>query len=132
MDEHKHPHPHHNNIPKVRKGYRVAFLMAFSVALLAEMLLFMHAQMREISVILKDDFRIIVLRDDKSKETVEAVDAALSAIGGTAQVTYVSRKDRLARLKAEDPELVSSVLVPGLNPMPDTWEVVIKRKSWAI
>ncbi|MCX5791736.1 MAG: permease-like cell division protein FtsX [Elusimicrobia bacterium] len=124
MEEHKH---HSNNTPKVRKGYRVAFLVAFSVALLAEMLLFMHAQMREIAMILKEDFRIIVVHDDKDKAAPGSVEAALSAIAGTAQVSYVSRKDRLARLKAEDPELVASVLVPGLNPMPDTWEVSIKE-----
>ena len=126
MEERKHSHPH--NTPKVRKGYRVAFLMAFSVALLAEMLLFMHAQMREIAMILKEDFRIVVVRDEKAKDTTEAVEAALSAVGGTAQVVYISRKDRLARLKAEDPELVASVLVPGLNPLPDTWEVTIKEE----
>ena len=128
MEEHKTPRSHNHNPPKVRKGYRVAFLMAFSVALLAEMLLFMHAQMREIAMILKEDFRIIVVRDEKAKETAEAVEAALSGLTGTAQVSFVSRKDRLARLKAEDPELVASVLVPGANPMPDTWEVIIKEE----
>lgn len=128
MEEHKHPHSYSHTPPKVRKGYRVAFLMAFSVALLAEMLLFMHAQMREIGMILKEDFRIVVMRDDSAKATAEAVEAGLSAISGTAQVFFVSRKDRLARLKAEDPELVALVLVPGLNPLPDTWEVTIKEE----
>lgn len=113
---------------KPRKGYRVAFLTAFSVALLAEMLLFMHAQMREMSMILKEDFRILVVRDDKTKDTPEAVEAALNAINGTERVFFVSRKDRLARLKAEDPELVASVLTPGSNPLPDTWEVAIKEE----
>lgn len=113
---------------KSRKGYRVAFLTAFSVALMAEMLMFMHAQMREIAMILKEDFRILVVRDEKSKATAESVEAALAALPGSAQVFYVPRKDRLARLKAEDPELVASVLAPGANPLPDTWEVAIREE----
>lgn len=128
MTEHKHhqdaPHAH-----KPRKGYRVAFLLAFSAGLLAEMMLFMHAQMREIAVLLKEDFRIIVVRDEKSKESSEAIGAALAGIKGTDQAVFVSRQDRLARLKAEEPELVSSVLPPGSNPMPDTWEVMIREES---
>jgi hypothetical protein len=124
MDEHKHSRDNHH-APKTRKGYRVAFLLAFSAGLLAEILLFMHAQMREISMLLKEDFRIIVVRDEKSKETADAIGAALAAVKGTQQAIFVGRQDRLARLKAEEPELVASVLSPGSNPMPDTWEVAI-------
>jgi hypothetical protein len=126
MDEKSHNGEEHRS-RKTRKGYRVAFLTAFSVALMAEMLMFMHAQMREIAMILKEDFRILVVRDEKAKATTEAVEAALAALAGTAQVFYVPRKDRLARMKAEDPELVASVLAPGANPLPDTWEVTIKE-----
>ncbi len=121
MDEHRHQREHSH--PKPRKGYRVAFLLAFSAGLLAEMLLFLHAQMREISVLLKDDFRVIVVRDDRSKETPEAIGAALASIRGTRDAVFISRQDRLTRLKADEPELVASVLPPGANPMPDTWEV---------
>lgn len=129
MDEHRHNHDNHRSHAKPRKGYRVAFLLAFAAGLMAEMLLFMHAQMREISLILKDDFRIIAVRDERSKETPEAVGAALSALKGSEQVVFVSRQDRLARLKADEPELVSSVLPPGTNPMPDTWEVAIAEEA---
>ncbi len=129
MEEHKHHHDTPAHAHKPRKGYRVAFLLAFSAGLLAEMLLFMQAQMREISLLLKDDFRIIVVRDERSKETPEIIGAALSAIKGSSQVVYVNRQDRLARLKADEPELVASVLSPGSNPMPDTWEITIAEES---
>lgn len=129
IEEHKHRHDITPAAHKPRKGYRVAFLLAFSAALLAELLLFMHAQMREIAGILKEDFRIVVVRDERSKETPEAVAAALHAIRGTAQAVFVSRQDRLARLKAEEPDLVASVLSPGSNPMPDTWEVSIDEDA---
>jgi hypothetical protein len=129
MIEHKHLHEAPHAHVKPRKGYRVAFLLAFSAGLLAEMLLFMHAQMREIAVLLKEDFRIIVVRDEKTKESAEAMGAALAGIKGTSQAVYISRQDRLARLKAEEPELVSSVLPPGSNPMPDTWEVIITEDA---
>lgn len=128
MDEHK----HHNPVfraPKARKGYRVAFLLAFSAGLLAEMLLFLQAQMREVTSLLKEDFRIVVVRDDRAKETTDAIGAALASIRGTEQAVFVSRQDRLARLKADEPELVASVLPPGSNPMPDTWEVLLREDS---
>ena len=121
MDEHRHQRDARHVKP--RKGYRVAFLLAFSAGLLAEMLLFLHAQMREISVLLKDDFRVIVVRDDRSKESPEAIGTALAAIRGTRDAVFISKQDRLTRLKADEPELVASVLPPGTNPMPDTWEV---------
>ena len=128
MNERKHLQDvHHAHKP--RKGYRVAFLLAFSAGLLAEMLFFMYAQMREIAALLKEDFRIIVVHDEKSKESVEATGAALAVIKGTVHAVFVSRQDRLARLKAEEPELVASVLPPGSNPMPDTWEVIISEDS---
>jgi len=125
-------HKNHHEAPrahKPRKGYRVAFLLAFSAALLAEMLLFLQAQMKEISLLLKEDFRIVVVRDERSKETAEAIGAALSALSGTEEAVFLSRKDRLARLKGEEPELVASVLPPGSNPMPDTWEVIMKEDA---
>ena len=128
MDEHRHSRDNHH-APRPRKGYRVAFLLAFSAGLLAELLLFMHAQMREISMLLKDDFRIVVVRDGKSRETADAIGSALAALKGTQQAVYVPRQDRLARLKAEEPDLVASVLSPGSNPMPDTWEVSIAEEA---
>jgi len=128
MNEHKHSRDA-RGAHKPRKGYRVAFLLAFSAGLMAEMLLFMHAQMREIAMLLKEDFRIIVVRDEKSKETPDAIGAALDGIPGTSQAIFVSRQNRLARLKAEEPDLVASVLPAGSNPMPDTWEVTIGEDS---
>lgn len=128
MDEHKHQHENHGSV-RHRKGYRVAFLLAFSAGLMAEMLLFLQAQMREITVLLKEDFRIIVVKDERSKEPSEAIGAALAALRGTEQAVFISRQDRLARLKTEEPELVASVLPPGSNPMPDTWEVIIKEEA---
>jgi len=128
MDEHRYPNENHHQ-HKPRKGYRVAFLLAFSAGLLAEMLLFMHAQMREIAMLLREDFRIVVVRDDKSKETADSVGAALAALKGTTQAAFVSRQDRLGRLKADEPELVAAVLPPGSNPMPDTWEVSINEEA---
>ncbi len=128
MDEHKHSHDARSSASP-RKGYRVVFLLAFSAGLLAEMLLFLHAQMREVSMLLKEDFRVVVLRDDKSKETSDSIGAALVKIKGTSQAVFVSRQDRLNRLKAEEPELVASVLSPGSNPMPDTWEVSIGEEA---
>ncbi len=128
MNEHKHYHSAGQQ-PRPRKGYRVAFLLAFSAGLLAQMLIFLQAQMREITALLREDFRIIVVKDDRAKEPQEEIAAALDGVRGTEQAVFISRQDRLARLKTEEPELVASVLPPGSNPMPDTWEVVIKEEA---
>jgi hypothetical protein len=71
----------------------------------------------------------VVVRDEKAKVTADATGAALAALKGTAQAVFVSRQDRLARLTTEEPELVASVLPPGSNPMPDTWEVVMAEDA---
>jgi len=114
---------------KPQGGYRIVFLMAFSASLMADMLLFMHSQMRQTAQILKEDFRILLVCDDRIKIDIEAAGEKIAAIKGTDRVVFVSKKERLERLKSEDPELVNSVLTSQANPLPDTWEVYIKEES---
>ena len=112
-----------------RKGYRVVFLLAFSAGLAAELLLFLRAQMTQIALILEDDFRIVVVKNEKGKETTSAVEEGLKNIKGTLNVVFVDRDARLKKLKEDDPELVSSVLAVGGNPLPDTWEIELQEEE---
>ncbi|HAH31292.1 MAG TPA: hypothetical protein DCL44_03145 [Elusimicrobia bacterium] len=112
-----------------RKGYRVVFLLAFSAGLAAELLLFMRAQMNQIALILKDDFRIVVVKNGNGKETNSAVEAGLRKIKGTLNMVFVDRETRLKKLKEDDPELVPSVLAVGGNPLPDTWEIELREEE---
>ncbi|HAF94497.1 MAG: hypothetical protein A2X34_06435 [Elusimicrobia bacterium GWC2_51_8] len=112
-----------------RKGYRVVFLLAFSMGLSAELLLFIRAQMNQIAFILKDDFRIVAVKSERGKVTASEVENGLKNIQGTLSAVFVDKEARLKKLKEDDPELVSSVLAVGGNPLPDTWEIKLKEDA---
>ncbi|MBI4801207.1 MAG: hypothetical protein HY796_01670 [Elusimicrobia bacterium] len=112
-----------------RKGYRVVFLIVFAGALMAEALLFMRAQVREIALILKEDFRIVIVKSEKGKPAPAAMEEALRALAGTKDVVFISKADRLKKLKEEDPELVGTVMSLGVNPMPDTFEAELEEDA---
>jgi len=112
-----------------RKGYRVLFLIVFAGALMAEALLFMRAQVREIALILKEDFRILVVVSEKGKPDTAAIAEQLRALPGTKEVVLISRADRLRKLKEEDPDLVGAVASMGANPMPDTFEAELSEAA---
>ena len=144
---HAHPQPHpaeeHNAFTdevtkaeprrqpakKDRKGYRVVFLIVFAGALMAEALLFMRAQVREISLILKEDFRIVVVKSDKVKQDPAVMETAFKALPGTDDVTFMNRADRLRKLREEDPDLVGAVMNMGANPLPDTFEISLEEAA---
>lgn len=130
--EHKAEHrtEHHSEPGRAdRKGYRVLFLIVFSGALMAEALLFMRAQVREIALILKEDFRIVVVASDKGKTDTAAMAEQLRALPGTKEIVFISRADRLKKLKEEDPDLIGAVASMGVNPMPDTFEAELSEAA---
>ncbi len=120
---------HRQPAKKDRKGYRVVFLIVFAGALMAEALLFMRAQVREISLILKEDFRIVVVKSDKVKQASEVMETAFKALPGTDDVSFINRADRLRKLREEDPDLVGAVMNMGANPLPDTFEISLEESA---
>lgn len=120
MEEHPSHRDHHK---KERKGYRVVFIAVFAAALLAEALLFMRAQFREIALILREDFRIVVVADEKGRRDPAAFEGRLRALPGTKEAAFISKAEVLKRLKEEAPDMVGAVMDIGSNPMPDTFEV---------
>jgi hypothetical protein len=129
MEEHHHIARHESKKPVERKGYRVVFLLAFSAGLAAELLLFTRAQMNQIALILKEDFRIVAVKAEKGRETASEVEEGLKNIDGTLNAVFVGKEARLKKLKEDDPELVSSVLAIGGNPLPDTWEIELREDA---
>ncbi|MBU2573106.1 MAG: permease-like cell division protein FtsX [Elusimicrobia bacterium] len=128
--EHAQHHDHSGEGRKTdRKGYRVVFLIVFAGVLMAEALLFMRAQVREIALILKEDFRIVIVKSEKIKRKPAAMEEALKALPGTKDVVFISKADRLKKLKEEDPDLVGTVMNMGVNPMPDTFEAELKEAA---
>lgn len=135
MEEHRH-HLHgrqsnefHKDLKKGRKGYRVIFLTVFAGALMAEALLFMRLQVREISLILKEDFRIVAVKGDKVKQAPAGIEEQFKALPGTADVTFIGRAERLRKLREDDPDLVGAVMNMGANPLPDTFEVSLEESA---
>lgn len=130
MEEHHHPqHLPVEKRKKDRKGYRVVFLTVFAGVLMAEALLFMRAQVREITLILKEDFRIVVVKNDKIKQDSAGMDVAFKALPGTAEVSFISKAERLRKLREEDPDLVGAVMNMGSNPLPDTFEISLEESA---
>ncbi len=112
-----------------RKGYRVVFLTVFAGALMAEALLFMRVQVREISLILKEDFRIVVVKSDKLKQDSAAMEESFKSLPGTAEISFISKAERLRKLREEDPDLVGAVMNMGSNPLPDTFEISLEESA---
>ena len=133
MEEHHQHHEHHEHHIKDRKtdrkGYRVVFLTVFAGALMAEALLFMRAQVHEIALILKEDFRIVIVKSEKIKQEPGAMEERLKALPGTKSVVFVSKADRLKKLKEEDPDLVGTVMNMVVNPLPDTFEAELNEAA---
>ena len=132
MEEHHHPQQHHKSLEKDkkdRKGYRVVFLIVFAGALMAEALLFIRVQVREISLILKEDFRIVVVKNDKIKQDSAGMEEAFKALPGTAEISFISKAERLRKLREEDPDLVGAVMNMGSNPLPDTFEISLEEAA---
>lgn len=101
----------------------MAFLIVFAGALMAEALLFMRVQTREISLILQEDFRIVAVKSEKDKRDSEAMEEDFKALPGTGDVSFVSKAERLRKLREEDPDLVGAVTGMVSNPLPDTFEI---------
>jgi cell division protein FtsX len=112
-----------------RKGYRVVFLLVFAGALMAEALLFMLVQTREISLVLKEDFRIVAVKSDRIKRDSAGMEEELRALPGTADVSFMSKAERLRKLREEDPDLVGAVTGMGANPLPDTFEISLEEAA---
>ena len=135
MEEHPHQHhkpQNHHNIEeqkKDRKGYRIVFLIVFAGALMVEALLFVRIQVREIALILKEDFRIVAVKSDRTKSEPGDMDRAFKALSGTAEVSFISKAESLRKLREEDPDLVSAVMNMGANPLPDTFEISLQESA---
>lgn len=115
MQEHSHTAPSTPEAAR-RKGYRVVFLLAFTAAVLFEALLFLHTQAREILSLLEDDFRVVVLLKDGGRKERDALWESIRALQGVRSAVFISKDERLARMREDDPELIKGGAVAGAEP----------------
>ncbi|MEA3306635.1 MAG: permease-like cell division protein FtsX [Elusimicrobiota bacterium] len=109
----------------MRKGYRIIFLAVFAISLLAEVLLFLFSQVENINFMFKDDFRIVFIKSEKTKLSVEDIAANLEKLEGVREVVYVARDERLKEFKDLDKDFSEIITLLGRNPIPDTFEVAL-------
>ena len=109
----------------MRKGYRIIFLAVFAISLLAEVLLFLFSQVKSINLMLKDDFRIVFIKSEKTKLSVEDITVNLEKLEGVKEVVYVGREDRLKELSEADSDFSEIITLLGRNPIPDTFEIIL-------
>ncbi|MDQ7772093.1 MAG: permease-like cell division protein FtsX [Elusimicrobiales bacterium] len=126
MQEHSHTAPSTPEAAR-RKGYRVVFLLAFTAAVLFEALLFLHTQAREILSLLEDDFRVVVLLKDGGRKERDALWESIRALQGVRSAVFISKDERLARMREDDPELIKGALSLGPNPLPDSYEIAVDQ-----
>jgi hypothetical protein len=81
---------------------------------------FMERQSAQIESLLKDDFKIFLVVDEKFPLTkINELESSLRALPNIADVTFVNHTQALEELKATDPDLVKSVVPVTDNPMPE-------------
>lgn len=112
---------------KLRKGYRVVFLAVFVISLLAEVLLFLFSQVNNINSIFRDDFKIIFIKSESNKFSVEKIKTDLEELKGVREVVYVARDKRIDEFKESGSDFSEIVTLLGKNPIPDTFEVALKE-----
>ena len=106
-------------------------MTVFAGALMAEALLFMRVQVREIALILKEDFRIVVVKSDRVKQDSAGMEEGFKALPGTADISFISKAERLRKLREEDSDLVGAVMNMSSNPLPDTFEISLEEAALA-
>ncbi|MFA6582745.1 MAG: permease-like cell division protein FtsX [Elusimicrobiaceae bacterium] len=103
----------------VWRGYRIVFLLAMCVCLLGETVLFFSGQVKLISAVLRDDFKIILTVDESFPETgIKELEDKLYAVQGVTYAKYVSKNESFETVRSEDPELARTILTFGQNPLP--------------
>jgi len=101
------------------RGYRAVFLFSACVGLLFSTLAFMVRQSGQVEGLLKDDFRLFLIVDERFPAvSLGAVEARLRALPHVSDVRFVSKSEALDQLRAADPELVKTVVSVTENPMP--------------
>ena len=121
--------------PSVPRRHNDLFLVAilvFAVALIAEMLFFVHNQAGKLVAKMSEDCVILLTADSKvTTDQFENVTDLIKETAGVRQVSFLSKEMLLDQIKADDMELVDSVMKTGknTNPLPDVWEVRVEEEG---
>lgn len=106
--------------------YRKLFLLVFSMALMAQALLFVDKGLSDYYNTLKDSFKVILTVDTPAESTVlEQWGQTLNQKQDITSVRLLSPEDALAVVRHKNPQLVDSLLLMGKNQMPAYFEITL-------
>ena len=106
------------------KGYRAVFMLSMCMGLLFSAIAFMERQSAQIEALLKDDFKLFLVVDEKFPlMEMKNLENKLRSLPNVADIVFVNRAQALDELKATDPELVKSVVPVTENPMPEYFSI---------
>jgi cell division protein FtsX len=109
-----------------------AFLVGLIAGLVGETLLFLERQSSKIEAALSEDFRVVLfMKNDPEAGREKVIEEQLLGMPGVLEAKYVSRRDALAALRRDEPELVESALLLSDNPLLPAFEVKLDEDSLA-
>lgn len=104
--------------------YRKLFLLVFSIALLAQALLFVDKGLADYYNTLKESFKVILTVDTPAQaEVLEQWGQSLNQKRDITSVRLLSPEDALTVVRHKNPQLVESLLLMGKNQMPAYFEI---------
>jgi cell division protein FtsX len=106
-----------------KKGYRIVFLATLIMGVYFEVVLFFYFQVRNISNLLLNDFRIVVAL--KKQSNVEDVKKKILENKWVKGIEYMSRDKILDDLEKTDNLLYLSIKSMALNPIPDIIKIEV-------
>ncbi|MFA5162408.1 MAG: permease-like cell division protein FtsX [Elusimicrobiales bacterium] len=107
-------------------GHRAAFLISLCLALPLCAAAFMEKQSAQLESLLRDDFRLFLIVDDKAPlSAMNGLEDAVRALPYVAEARFVSKKQALEELKLGDADLIKSITVAAENPMPEYFSVKV-------
>lgn len=118
------------SVPRRQNDILLVAILVFAVALIAEMLFFVHNQAGKLVAKMSEDCVILLTADSKvTTDQFENVTDLIKETAGVRQVSFLSKEMLLDQIKADDMELVDSVMKTGknTNPLPDVWEVRVEE-----
>ena len=116
----------HVRTKQVGHLYRKLFLLVFSIALLAQALLFVDKGLADYYNTLAESFKLILTVDTPAQpEVLDQWGQSLNQKRDITSVRLLSSEDALTVVRHKNPQLVESLLLMGKNQMPAYFEVTL-------
>jgi len=116
----------HTRSKQVGHLYRKLFLLVFSIALVAQALLFVDKGLEDYYNTLNESFKVILTVDVPAESTVlEQWGETLNQKQDITSVRLLSPEDALTVVRQKNPQLVDSLLLMGKNQMPAYFEITL-------